>query len=509
MSTCAFLFPLISPGENKAHKIANLWAKMLLRLTGIRVSVIGRENVLMNRPQIFMANHQSDFDILIVLAHIPGQFRWIVKKELFKIPIFGKAMKSAGYIEIDRQNHEKAMKSLEEAAQKIREGKSVVTFPEGTRSKDGTIKPFKQGLFHLAIQAGVPIVPISIIGAHEIMPKRTLKIKPGKITMIIDRPVDVSGYTIETRGELIERVRGIIIRNFENGRSLRRDASRSRTVERRLRDPDGSRHPGHRSGAYGTAAGQQFGPSGHRPRTDPGIPSAGRRLRRPPPPRDAPGRGLLSETGDRRTHRLADAGGTEGGRSGDGCRGKAANRRMVLWIVIATFLTGVIGILFKDRIERLFESVETTACMLFITGILLFLSDRVKTNERRKGDMNLKDGIVLGLVQAVALIPGISRSGSTITFGIFRGLERETAARFSFLLSIPAIGGAVILKSADLMRLPAGDLPALGAGFLAAAVTGFLSLKLLFAMINKTGLAPFAWYCWFVGAATLIIRGMG
>jgi len=219
MSLCALLFPLISPGESKAHKIGNLWAKTLLWLTHIRVNVIGRENVLMNRPQIFMANHQSDFDILIVLAHIPGQFRWIVKKELFKIPIFGKAMKSAGYIEIDRQNHEKAMKSMEEAAQKIREGKSVMTFPEGTRSKDGTIKPFKQGMFHLAIQAGVPIVPISIIGAHEILPKRSLKIKPGRITMIIGRPVDVSGYTIETRGALIERVRGIIIRNFESGRA--------------------------------------------------------------------------------------------------------------------------------------------------------------------------------------------------------------------------------------------------------------------------------------------------
>ncbi|MDP2974742.1 MAG: undecaprenyl-diphosphate phosphatase, partial [Anaerolineales bacterium] len=188
---------------------------------------------------------------------------------------------------------------------------------------------------------------------------------------------------------------------------------------------------------------------------------------------------------------------------------KAANRRMVLWLAIATFLTGVIGILFKDRIERLFESVETTACMLFITGILLFLSDRVKTNQRRKGEMNLTDGIVLGLVQAVALIPGISRSGSTITFGIFRGLERKTSATFSFLLSIPAISGAAILKSADLLRLPASDLPALGAGFLAAAVTGFLSLKLLFAIINKTGLSLFAYYCWFVGAATLIIRGSG
>jgi 1-acyl-sn-glycerol-3-phosphate acyltransferase len=215
MSVCAFLFPIISPGENKVHKIANLWARMLLWLTNTRVEVIGRENVLMNRPQIFMANHQSDFDILIVLAHIPGQFRWIAKKELFKIPVFGKAMRNAGYIEIDRQNHEKALKSLDEAAQKIREGKSVVTFPEGTRSRDGKIKPFKQGMFHLAIRSGVPIVPISIIGANEIMPKRTLKVRPGRITMMIDRPVEVSGYTLDTRGELIEKIRDIIVRNSE------------------------------------------------------------------------------------------------------------------------------------------------------------------------------------------------------------------------------------------------------------------------------------------------------
>jgi len=225
MSSCAFLFPLISPGENKVHKIAKLWARMLLWLTNTRVEVIGRENVLREKPQIFMANHQSDFDILIVLAHIPGQFRWIAKKELFKIPVFGKAMRNAGYIEIDRQNHEKALKSLDEAARKIREGKSVVTFPEGTRSRDGKIKPFKQGMFHLAIQAGVPIVPISIIGASEIMPKRTLKVKPGKITMVIERPVDVKGYTLENRGELIEKVRHIIVTNFENHTGPGKDVS--------------------------------------------------------------------------------------------------------------------------------------------------------------------------------------------------------------------------------------------------------------------------------------------
>ncbi|PKN85791.1 MAG: hypothetical protein CVU51_08265 [Deltaproteobacteria bacterium HGW-Deltaproteobacteria-1] len=166
-----------------------------------------------------MANHQSDFDILISLAYIPGQFRWIAKKELFAIPVFGQAMKSAGYIEIDRQHHEKAMQSLDLAALRIREGKSVMTFPEGTRSRDGEIKAFKQGLFYLAIQSGVPIVPISIIGSGAIMPKRSLKVKPGKITLVIDEPISVKDYTLENRQELISRVRQVIMKNYDEYRN--------------------------------------------------------------------------------------------------------------------------------------------------------------------------------------------------------------------------------------------------------------------------------------------------
>ena len=220
MSTCAVVFALITPDENVIHRVANIWAKMLLILTNIKVEIIGAENILKG-SQIFMANHQSDFDIFIVLAYLPGQFRWIVKKELFNIPLFGKAMRNAGYIEIDRQNREKALMSLDEAARKIREGKSVMSFPEGTRSRDGKIKPFKQGMFYLAIKSGVPIVPISILGAGEIMPKRSLLIKPGKITMVIDRPIDVSGYTIENRQNLIDRVQNIITRNYEEARSAK------------------------------------------------------------------------------------------------------------------------------------------------------------------------------------------------------------------------------------------------------------------------------------------------
>jgi 1-acyl-sn-glycerol-3-phosphate acyltransferase len=217
LSACAMIFGLISPGENKIHRIARIWARILLSLSSTRVEVIGAENVLVGKPQIFMANHQSDFDIFIVLGFIPGQFRWIAKKELFKIPLFGQAMRNAGYIEIDRHHHEKALKSLDLATVKIREGKSVMTFPEGTRSKDGTIKPFKQGMFHLAIKAGVPVVPVSIIGAGTIMPRRSLRINPGNVTMIIDKPIDVTGYSVENRAKLIERVRNVIVNNFDRG----------------------------------------------------------------------------------------------------------------------------------------------------------------------------------------------------------------------------------------------------------------------------------------------------
>ncbi len=211
----SIVFSFFANAENNVHKVAKIWGKILLMISNTKVQVIGKENILRGKPQVFMANHQSDFDILITLAYVPGQFRWIAKKELFAIPVFGRAMKGAGYIEIDRQNHEKALLSLDQAALRIREGKSVMTFPEGTRSRDGEIKAFKQGTFYLAIQSGVPIVPISIIGSGEIMPKGSLKVKPGKIKLVIDKPIDVKGYTLENRQQLIDRVRQIIIENYD------------------------------------------------------------------------------------------------------------------------------------------------------------------------------------------------------------------------------------------------------------------------------------------------------
>jgi 1-acyl-sn-glycerol-3-phosphate acyltransferase len=220
-SLYSVLLTFLSPGEEKIHRVARNWARALLRLAGVRVHILGQENVLTDKPQIFMANHQSVFDIFAVLGHIPGEFRWIAKTELFRIPIFGRAMRGAGYISIDRKNHEKAMTSIAEAAQKIRENRSVMSFPEGTRSIDGTIGSFKPGMFLLAMEAEVPIVPVTIIGANKVWPKRSLRIKPGVITIVIDKPIDVTTYPPEKRDELIENVRNIIIHNFETGDSDR------------------------------------------------------------------------------------------------------------------------------------------------------------------------------------------------------------------------------------------------------------------------------------------------
>lgn len=222
MSFWSVVFSVFPSADNKIHKVAHLWAKILLLLSDTKVKVIGEENLLHGKPQILMANHQSDFDILISLAYIPIQFRWIAKKELFTIPIFGAAMRSAGYIEIDRSNREKAIQSIDEAALRIRSGKSIMTFPEGTRSREGEIKAFKQGSFHLAIKSGVPIVPVSIIGSGQIMPKRSLRIKPGQIKIVIGKPIEVINFDVEKRHELIENVRNEIIKNYNEWQDAER-----------------------------------------------------------------------------------------------------------------------------------------------------------------------------------------------------------------------------------------------------------------------------------------------
>jgi len=200
---------------NVVHIIARIWGRAILFVSRIRVNVRGLENIDPSQSYIYMANHQSNFDIPVLLAHLPVQFRWLAKAELFKIPIFGRAMRGAGYVEIDRFNQQSAFKSLDMAAGKLKNGVSIMMFPEGTRSRDGKIRPFKKGGFVMAIDSGEPIVPVIIKGTWPIMAKSSLRINAGDVTLQIERPIRTTGYTRDTKQDLVESVRSVICRGFE------------------------------------------------------------------------------------------------------------------------------------------------------------------------------------------------------------------------------------------------------------------------------------------------------
>jgi 1-acyl-sn-glycerol-3-phosphate acyltransferase len=162
-----------------------------------------------------MVNHQSMFDILVLQGRLFFQFRWLAKQELFRIPIFGPAMARAGYVSIDRSNARSAHKSLLAAARKVARGVSVVVFPEGSRSRDGEIGSFKPGGFHLAFRAGRPIVPVVICGTHSIMPKGSLRISPGRVTVSINSPIETASYAKGDKSRLMETVRSVMKEDLE------------------------------------------------------------------------------------------------------------------------------------------------------------------------------------------------------------------------------------------------------------------------------------------------------
>ena len=215
LGVIAIIISFFSRTGNPVHIIARIWAKLILMVSGIKVNVKGLSNIDPAKSYIYMCNHQSNFDIPVLLGCLPVQFRWLAKAELFKIPIFGRAMRGAGYVGIDRFNRESAFESIEEAAGKIKNGVSVMIFPEGTRSRDGKIRLFKKGGFIMALNAGALIVPIVIRGTRPIMAKSSLRINPGDATMEVGKPIDTSGYTMETKENLIEHVRNVISEGFK------------------------------------------------------------------------------------------------------------------------------------------------------------------------------------------------------------------------------------------------------------------------------------------------------
>ena len=220
MSLAAICASIFSGNGNAPHIVGRWWGKSILRVSGIKVQTMGLENLDPEKPCVFMCNHQSNFDILVLFSALPAQFRWIAKAELFRIPLFGRAMRGAGYISIERKDRKKAIQSLKEAAGRIRNGVSVMIFPEGTRSPDGNIGEFKKGGFILAYDAGVPIVPVVINGTWAIMSKDSLKITPGKVRLTVLPAVDVANYSKTDKPKLLEDVREKIVKEFESNKPL-------------------------------------------------------------------------------------------------------------------------------------------------------------------------------------------------------------------------------------------------------------------------------------------------
>lgn len=188
------------------HLYARLWAKAILWITGTKVKVIGGEK-LKGGPWLLMSNHLSAYDIFVLLAYLSHPFRWVAKERIFKIPFLGWAMRCAGYISVDRRNPKKAVRSMEAMKELLRDGFSILIFPEGTRSPDGNLGPFLTGGFNIAIRLGIPIVPISIVGTYEIMPRHTLKVlKSGEVTIKIGEPISTEGLTPQDKRRLAELV---------------------------------------------------------------------------------------------------------------------------------------------------------------------------------------------------------------------------------------------------------------------------------------------------------------
>ena len=196
------------------------WSMAVLRVTGIKVKTIGLEKIDFSKPCVFVSNHASLFDITAVVVGVDRYVRFLVKKEIARIPIFGWATARA-HIMVDREHGRDAVKSLKKIARRISLGERAILFAEGTRTRDGNLQPFKRGAFALAIEAGVPIVPLTILGSFSIMKKGSIGLRKGEITIIVDPPVDVKEYR-DRQGaiDLMNKVHGIIERNFYGEKAI-------------------------------------------------------------------------------------------------------------------------------------------------------------------------------------------------------------------------------------------------------------------------------------------------
>ena len=206
-SALALLFGWLGPRGRWFFLMARTWSRGLLWTAGTRLEARFAAPLPTDRPYIYMANHQSLYDIPALLLALPGRPRFLAKRSLFQIPLFGWSLKQAGFISIDRADRSRAGEAFADAIRELQAGEPAVVFPEGTRSPDGKLLPFKRGGFLLALKSGLPIVPVGIHGSHPVRAKDSYWIQPGRITVSCGRPLETAEYGLREKSRLIEDVR--------------------------------------------------------------------------------------------------------------------------------------------------------------------------------------------------------------------------------------------------------------------------------------------------------------
>lgn len=197
------------------HRIQQFWSRSFFWLLFMDVKVDGIENIDLHTSYVFVCNHQSMADVFAVYGWLPVVFKWIMKKELRKIPFVGSACAAAGHIYIDRSHKKSAFNTMKDAEKVLHDGVCVVIFPEGTRTPDGTVQRFKRGAFAIAKDLNLPIVPISLTGCYELMPKGVFYAKRQKVYMHIGKPFDYASVEEENQAEVIEQIRQEVIKGIK------------------------------------------------------------------------------------------------------------------------------------------------------------------------------------------------------------------------------------------------------------------------------------------------------
>ena len=217
LGSLALLLSILINPKIASNTCGVWWARLNSYLTPMLVRVQGRENINKDQSYVVVSNHQSYFDIFVLYGWLGIDFKWVIKKELRKVPFLGIACEKIGHIYIDRSNTQAAIASLQEAKKKLTRGTSVLFFPEGTRSITGELQPFKKGAFSMALELGIPILPVSVLNTANILPARTMNLFPGRATLMIHEPCDVTPYSAETMDMLMSEVKKAVQAGLDAG----------------------------------------------------------------------------------------------------------------------------------------------------------------------------------------------------------------------------------------------------------------------------------------------------